>query len=200
MSTRTGNRSALLVVDVQVGVVADAWQRDAVVENVSAAVRRARDADVPVAWVQHQDEELQRDSPAWQWVPQLQPAPGESRIFKTYNSAFEDTPLLSWLEEHSVSRIVLAGAATNWCIRATAYGALERGFDVTLLSDAHTTCDIELGPGRIVAARSVIDDLNTTMRWLSYPGRVSSVAQAAEADFGPTAAPRAIARDDSAKR
>jgi nicotinamidase-related amidase len=184
MATRSGTASALLVVDVQVGVVAAAWERERIVGNVALAVRRAREARVPVVWVQHHDEELKRDSPEWQWVPELQPADGEARVHKSFNSAFEDTDLLAILDGREVSRIFLAGAATNWCIRATAYGALDRGFDVTLLSDAHTTEDIELSADRIVNARSFIDDLNIAMRWLSYPGRVNAVATAAEADFG----------------
>ena len=184
MATRSGSNCALLVVDVQVGVVAAAWQRDRVVGNVAQVVRRARDAGAPVIWVQHEDEELKHGTPDWQWVPELQPLPGEARVQKHYNSAFEETELLPLLERLDVSRIVLAGAATNWCIRATAYGALDRGFDLTLVGDAHTTTDMELGPGRALEARSLVDDLNAAMRWLSYPGRTNSVVDAAEADFG----------------
>ena len=186
---RTGNRSALLIVDVQVGVVAAAGDISRQLDAITLAVRKARDAGVPVVWVQHDDEELPRGSAEWQWVPELQPADGEARVHKSFNSAFEDTDLLAILDGQAVSRIFLAGAATNWCIRATAYGALDRGFDVTLLSDAHTTEDIELSPDRVVDARSSIDDLNIAMRWLSYPGRVNGVATAAEADFaGPAVA------------
>jgi nicotinamidase-related amidase len=138
---------------------------------------------VPVIWVQHHDDELKPDTPEWEWVPELQPLPAEARINKSFNSAFEDTDLLSVLDKQRVSRIFLAGAATNWCIRATAYGALDRGFDVTLLSDAHTTGNIESDLGHVVEARAVIDDLNIAMRWLSYPGRVNAAAAAAEVDF-----------------
>jgi nicotinamidase-related amidase len=183
MTTRSGSASALLVVDVQVGVVAQAWDRDRIVANISLAVRRARESGVPVLWVQHHDEELKRDSPAWQWVPELEPAPGEARIHKSYNSSFENTELTAELDRLGVSRIFLAGAATNWCIRATAYGALDRGYDLTLLRDAHTTQDMEIAPGRVVEARSVVDDLNVTMRWLSYPGRIITAASVAEASF-----------------
>jgi nicotinamidase-related amidase len=116
-------------------------------------------------------------------VPELQPPAGETRVHKRYNSAFEDTALLPLLERLEVSRIFLAGAASNWCIRATAYGALDRGFDLTLIGDAHTTRDMELGPGRVVEARSVIEDLNAAMRCLSYPGRKNAVAGAADVDF-----------------
>jgi len=184
MATRPGTKAALLVVDVQVGVVASAWERDRFVSNVALAVHRAREAKVPVVWVQHDDDELKRDSPEWEWVPELQPGQEEARIYKNFNSAFEATDLIALLDDLNVSRIFLAGAATNWCIRATAYGALDRGFDLTLLSDAHMTGDMELGPGRFVTARSVIDDLNAAMRWLSYPSRVKSVASAGEAEFG----------------
>lgn len=183
MSTRSGSGAALLVVDVQVGVVAQAWDRDRIVGNVSLAVRKARAAGVPVIWIQHQGEELERESPAWQWVPELDPQQEELRIHKRYNSAFEGTELLSELERLGASRIFLAGAATNWCIRATAYGALERGFDTTLISDAHTTQDMELAPERVVEARSAIDDLNAAMRWLAYPGRSNAAVPVAEAVF-----------------
>lgn len=183
MSTRPGSGSALLVVDVQVGVVAQAWERDRIVGNVSLAVRRAREAGVPVVWVQHHDKELKRDSPDWQWVPELEPLPGEVRIHKSYNSSFENTELGAALDHLGVGRIFLAGAATNWCVRATAYGALDRGYDVTLLSDAHTTQDMELEPGRVVEARSVIDDLNVALRWLAYPGRANAALPTAEAAF-----------------
>ncbi|HUL66275.1 MAG TPA: isochorismatase family protein [Burkholderiaceae bacterium] len=183
MSTRSGSKAALLVVDVQVGVVANAWDRNRVVENIALAVRRARDADVAIVWVQHQDDELKPDTPAWCWVPELQPASGDIRIHKGFNSAFEGTGLLSELDRLGVSRIFLAGAATNWCIRATAYGALERGFDLTLLSDAHTTENMEPAPGRVVEARSMVDDLNAAMHWLSYPGRANAAVPAGEAAF-----------------
>lgn len=183
MSTRLGSSSVLLVVDVQVGVVAQTWERDRFVDNVSQAVLKSRAAGVPVLWVQHQDTELPPDSPDWQLVSELEPLPGELRIHKSYNSAFESTELLSLLDQLGVSRIFLAGAATNWCIRATAYGAIDRGFDVTVISDAHTTQDMELEPGRIIQARSVVDDFNVAMRWLSYPGRSNAAVPVAEVTF-----------------
>lgn len=126
MTTRTGSRSALVVVDVQVGVIAPAWDRDRILANVVLAVQRAREAGVAVVWVQHHDAELLRDTPPWQWVPELQPGADELRIHKSHNSSFEDTALSDELDRLGVSHIFLAGAATNWCIRATAYGALER--------------------------------------------------------------------------
>lgn len=183
-SIREGQRSALLVVDVQVGVVAQAWDSKRIVGNVARAVDRARAAGAPVIWVQHSGEELPIGSPAWQWAPGLIPAAGELRIDKRYNSSFEQTPLEGELARAGISHIVLAGASTNWCIRATAYAALERGYDLTLLADAHTTETLELEGGRRIEAAVVIEDLNLAMRWLDYPGRRNAVATAEAVDFG----------------
>ena len=81
-----------------------------------------------------------------------------------------------------------AGASTNWCIRATAYGALERGYDLTLISNARTTRSVELDGGAKIEAASVITDLNVVMTWHSYPGRRNGTAKAEEIDFGALAA------------
>lgn len=183
---RNGNKGVLLVVDVQVGVMKDAWEAPRVIGNVARAVGRARDQGVPVIWVQHADAELPQDSEAWQWVPELVPADGEARIHKGFNSAFEQTPLEQELAARGATHIALAGAATNWCIRATAYGALERGYDLTLIADAHTTGTIELDDGARIEAADVVRELNVAMTWVSYPGRRNGTARAESVDFGAT--------------
>lgn len=181
-SIRPGSKQALIVVDVQVGVAQGAWSRDAVVGRVAQAVARARAAGVPVIWVQHQDEELLAGSDVWQWVTELKPAPGEPLIHKQFNSGFEGTTLEEELAKHGVSHIVLAGMATNWCIRATAYGALDRGYDLTLLSDAHTTRSYEM-EGMKFDAAMLVADLNVVCTWLAYPGRKSATAKVDEFAF-----------------
>jgi nicotinamidase-related amidase len=178
-----GNKAALVVVDVQVGVMREAWDASRVVGNVSRAVERARAESVPVLWVQHTDQDLPKDSPQWQWVPELVPAEGEPRVHKQFNSSFEQTSLQRELVALGVTHIVLAGAATNWCIRATAYGALERGYDVTLLSDAHTTETMQLESGVMIEAADVVEELNIAMQWLAYPGRKNGIASAEQVNF-----------------
>ena len=182
-TVREGNQAILLVVDVQVGVMSQAWDAARIVDNVSHAVERARARQVPVLWVQHADEEMAHGSPAWQWVPALVPAPGELRIDKRFNSSFEQTVLDDELARLGATHIVLAGAATNWCIRATAYGALDRGYDLTLVKDAHTTGSMALDDGTRIEAENVVKELNIAMTWLSYPGRKNGTATAAEVDF-----------------
>lgn len=182
-TVRDGNRGVLLVVDVQVGVVREAWEAPRVVGNVALAVERARAQGVPVVWVQHSDDQLVHGSAEWQWVPELVPAAGEVRVHKHFNSSFEQTTLEADLSRLGATHITLAGAASNWCIRATAYGALERGYDLTLVKDAHTTGTMELDDGQRIEAATVIEELNIAMTWLAYPGRANGTATAAEVDF-----------------
>ena len=182
-TVREGNMGVLVVVDVQVGVVSESWDTPRIVQNVAHAVERARAQGVPVIWVQHADDELVYGSPAWEWAPELQPAEGELRIHKHFNSSFEETALEEELAKLGATHIALAGAATNWCIRATAYGALDRGYDLTLIKDAHTTGTMELEGGATIEAADIIRELNIAMTWLSYPGRTNGTATADEVDF-----------------
>jgi len=150
---------------------------------VSCAVDRARAEGVPVLWVQHSDGDLRYGSPEWQWVPELTPLNGEPLIHKQFNSSFEQTGLDEELAKLGATHITLAGAATNWCIRATAYGALDRGYDLTLIKDAHTTGTIQLENGSKIEAASVVQEFNFAMTWVSYPGRKNGTATAEEVDF-----------------
>lgn len=182
-SVRPGNRIALLVVDVQVGIMASAWNREKVIANIVHVVSRARQADVPVIWVQHHDAELPQGTEAWRWVDALQPRDDEPLIHKNFNSAFEQTDLEHELDRRGVTRILLAGAMTNWCIRSTAHAALDRGYDLTLLKDAHTTEDLRLSEDRVIGARDMVTELNAAIRWLSYPDRNNTVASAADVEL-----------------
>lgn len=189
-TVREGNRQALLIVDVQVGVMQSIWNADRVIENVAKAVGKARQRGVPVIWVQHSDdEEIPYGSPAWEWVPGLSPADGEARVQKQFNSSFEQTNLEEILAGYGIAHIVLAGAASNWCIRSTAYGALDRGYDLTLLKDAHGTESIEFEDGVVVEAAHIIRELNVAMTWTDYPDRTTGTADVDTFEFAPPAAP-----------
>ncbi|HKJ27180.1 MAG TPA: isochorismatase family protein [Anaerolineales bacterium] len=176
-------KPVLIVVDVQVDVIANLWDTPRVIQNIRTAVEKARRQNIPVIWVQHSEEGLAFDSPEWQIVPELVPAEGELRIYKNYNSSFEQTDLEEKLAELGATHIVLAGAATNWCIRATAYGALERGFDLTLVKDAHTTESMEFQDGFVVEAEHIIRELNVAMTWVNYPDRKNNIVSTDELDF-----------------
>ena len=182
-TVREGNRGVLVIVDVQVGVVSGAWDAARVIQNVARTVDRARTQDIPVICVQHASDDLPYGSPQWQWVPELVPAANETLIHKKFNSSFEQTKLEEALARIGATHITLAGAMSNWCIRATAYAALERGYDLTLVKDAHTTANIDLGNGKMIEAANIVAELNIAMTWLAFPGRVNGTATSNTVDF-----------------
>lgn len=177
-SDRAGK--ALLVIDVQADVVADAHHRDAVVANINALVGNARAAAVPVVWVQHNDEGMTIGSPEWELVSDLEPLPGEPLVNKQYRSSFESTELESVLLDLNAAELIVCGAQTNNCIRHTIHSALERGYDVTLVEDAHTTSDFEWDNG-IVTAASIIDEQNASLMEYALPGRTCTIVPTADA-------------------
>jgi nicotinamidase-related amidase len=166
-------KRALLIVDFQTDVVAEAYRRSETVAAIARVLAKARAERLFVVWVQHADEGLAPGTPGFAIAPELAPAQGELRLVKRHHSSFEGTDLDVVLEAHGITEIVLAGAQTNWCVRAAAYGALERGYDLTLVSDGHTTTDVDLGGGRVLAAADLIADLNLAVGNLDYPGRRS---------------------------
>jgi len=173
--------TALLVVDVQNGVVAEAHERDAVVANIANLVDKAREESVPVVWVQHSDDDLVQGSDTWRIVPELHPGDTEPLIEKLYGDSFEDTTLEGVLAGLGVGRLVVTGAQTDACIRSTLHGALARGYDAILVSDAHTTEDqTEWGappPDMVIA--------HTNLYW-SYqtaPGRTAGTVETKDVDF-----------------
>jgi nicotinamidase-related amidase len=173
--------TALLVIDVQNGVVAGAHQRDEVIGNISTLVDKARAEDVPVIWVQHVSDELPEGSEQWQYVDELQPAEMEPLVHKRYGDSFEDTDLESQLAARGVGRLVVAGAQTDACVRSTLHGAFTRGYDAVLVGDAHTTED--LTPWGAPPPDQVIAHTNLYWSWQSAPGRTAGVVGTADISF-----------------
>lgn len=175
--------TALVVIDVQVGVVANAWHRDEVVGNIAALVHDARRHHIPVIWVQHSDDGLQRGSADWQLVPELQPADGEPIVHKRFRSSFEATDLDDILAARNIAHLVVCGAQTEYCVRNTVHAAYERGYDVTLVHDAHTTEDVKWDH-RILLASDVVLAQNLVCSQYELPGRSCTLASTADA-FAP---------------
>ncbi len=175
-------KTALLVVDVQNGVVEGAHERDRIVANVGSLVDRARQEQVPVVWVQHASQELARGSDEWRIVPELAPDDAEPLVEKSYGDSFEDTTLETVLSGLGVGRLVVVGAETDACIRSTIHGAFVRGYDATLVSDAHTTGDQTAWgappPEQVIA--------HTNLYWADQtaPGRTAGTVETKDVDFG----------------
>ena len=170
-----------MVIDVQVGVVAGTHQRDEVVANIGTLVDKAREEGVPIVWVQHSSEHMKKGSDAWQYVPELTRQESDPLVHKTYADSFEDTDLEEVLAKAGVGRLVVTGAQTDECIRSTIHGAFARGYDVTLVGDAHTTEDqSEWGappPDKVIA--------HTNLYWQYHtaPGRTAGVTETKDVTF-----------------
>jgi nicotinamidase-related amidase len=175
--------TALLIVDVQNGVVETAHERDAGVSNIAGLIDKAREQDVLVVWVQHSDDGLARGTDDWRIVPELVPGAGEPLVEKHYGVSFEDTNLESVLAEGGVGRLIVSGAETDACIRSTLHGALVRGYDTLLVKDAHTTSDqTKWGappPDQVIA--------HTNLYWThqTAPGRTAGTVESSDVDFLP---------------
>jgi nicotinamidase-related amidase len=175
-------RTALLVIDVQNGVVDTGHRRDEVVANINAAVAKARAAEVPVVWIQHNEaKNLVAGEEPWKIVPELDPRDEEPNVQKAYPDSFEDTDLEKVLAGLGVGSLVVTGAQTDVCVRSTLHGALVRGYDALLVSDAHTTEDnTSYGaptPDLVIA--------HTNLYWQYHeaPGRTAGTVTTADLSF-----------------
>lgn len=170
--------SALLVIDVQTDVVAEAVHRDEVVATIGLLVTRARAEGVPVVWVQHNDNEIVHGSAGWRIVAELTPRGGEPVIDKQHGDSFEGTGLDDELEGLAVGRLFVVGAASDMCVRSTIHGGFTRGYDVTLVADAHTTCD--LTQWGAPPPQQVIEHTNLYWAHQTAPGRTAAVVPSTE--------------------
>ncbi len=174
--------TALVVIDMQRGVVSDAFEVERVVTNINTLIDKARAERIPVVWIQHSDDDLAEGTDEWQFVEDLSPADDEPLVHKHYGDSFEETDLESILAEHGVGRLVVTGAQTDACIRSTLHGALVRGYDATLVSDAHTTEDMRqwgapIGPDEAIAYT------NLYWNFSAAPHRSGDTAPTDDIDF-----------------
>ena len=173
--------TALLVIDVQNGVMGEAYDRDNVIANIATLIGKARAAGVDVVWIQHNSDELPTGSESWQFVPELVRRESEPLVQKAYGDAFEETDLEPVLAERGIGALLISGAQTDACIRSTLHGAIARGYDATLVGDAHTTED--LTPYGAPPPDKVIAHTNLYWQFHRAPGRTAGTVSTAEVDF-----------------
>ena len=103
-------------------------------------------------------------------------------MHKTFGDSFEGTDLEGVLAKAGVGRLVVTGAQTDACIRSTIHGAFARGYDVTLVGDAHTTEDQAAWgappPDKVIA------HTNLHWRYQTAPGRSAGVTETKDVAFG----------------
>jgi nicotinamidase-related amidase len=175
-----GDGMALLVIDVQLGLfqkTVPIYQADALLATINILIDRARQAGIPVIYVQHcNDSFLQMDTLGWQLHPGLlPPAVDDLRIYKRHGSSFEDTLLEQELEARQVGELVLTGLVTNGCVKAACLDACAMGYRTILAADGHSSFSKD--------AAKLIDEWNARLRLAG-----AQVIPAAEIDFPPPTA------------
>jgi nicotinamidase-related amidase len=158
------NDTALLVIDVQVGLVEgaeSAYRGAEMLANINRLLAKARTTGIPVIYIQHDGSEAGRlavGSPGWQIHPAITPIDGEAIVRKRASDAFHETILQRELESRSIKRLVITGMKTEYCVDTTSRRAISLGFDVVLVGDAHATTDSEALP-----AKQIIRHHNDTL-------------------------------------
>lgn len=173
--------TALIVIDVQNDVMAGAARRDEVIAAIAGLVEQARAAGTPVIWVQDSLDGMPHDSAGWQYVTELARRDGEPLVHKDFGDSFEATDLEDILAGLGTGHLVVTGAQTDACIRSTIHGAFTRGYDVTLVSDAHTTEDHTAYGAP--PPEQVIAHTNLYWKYQSAPGRAADVLPAEKVAF-----------------
>lgn len=135
--------TALLVIDVQKGLFEKAkpiYQAELLLTNITTLIHKARQAGVPVIFIQHANhKDLQKGSAAWQLHPAINPLAEELIIHKLHGNAFEGTTLRAALDQSNVRNVIITGLVTHGCVKATCLGALAAGYKVMLVSDGHSS-------------------------------------------------------------
>ncbi len=170
-----GGRTVLLVIDVQNAVVEDGFDSQGVVERIGKVVDAARATSLPIVYVQHEDEWMTPGSEGWHIRPEVAPVVGEPIVAKRYPDSFVETTLPETLAGLGAGHLIIAGAQSDACIRATSHRALLEGYDVTLVSNAHTTSEREFG-GVTVTAEQNVAQVNAAAPWILYPHTTSALA------------------------
>jgi nicotinamidase-related amidase len=188
MSQNPTGRSALVVIDVQNAVMDGAWDADGVVSRIAALIQRARDRDVPVVYVQHEEDGgMEPESDGWQVVDAIAPREGDPRVRKRYGDSFAETTLQETLRGLGARHLVMCGAQTDFCVRTTTQRGLAEGYDVTLVEDCHTTedavFDLTDGEQVLMSAKQIVAHQNRYFFGISYPGVTAAIAPHDEIEF-----------------
>ncbi|HWX55080.1 MAG TPA: cysteine hydrolase family protein [Verrucomicrobiae bacterium] len=158
--------TALLIIDVQLGMfvsplVPPVDQGDALLDTLRTLIHRAREASVPVVYVQHsggRGHPLEEGTPQWHVHPAIQPREGEPVVRKHFSDCFQGTGLHELLQSRGIKQLVVAGIQTEFCVDTACRRAFSLGYQVTLVEDAHSTW-----PNKVLSARQMIAHHNLTL-------------------------------------
>jgi len=152
--------TALLIIDVQRALTAGpeaALDVDEVLARVNELSARARAAGAPVVVIQHEDDGPMRfGTTAWELADGLVTTESDVRLRKQTTNSFHQTGLHELLQERQVSRLVICGLQTDFCVDTTVRQALPLGYRVVVAADAHSTIDGAIPAAQIIAHHNYI--------------------------------------------
>ena len=172
------NATALLIIDMQVALVEGAYQERAVLDRIAGLLAQARALGTAIIFIQHDHMDyapMKPDTPGWQIHPGLAPAPDELIIRKRASDSFYETSLRRELTALGITRLIVTGMQTEFCVDATCRRAISEGYDVILVADGHTTWDTD-----ILSAAQIIAHHNATLGNLAHPDHTITVMPSAE--------------------
>ncbi|MCK1993233.1 cysteine hydrolase [Peribacillus muralis] len=174
-------KKALVIIDVQTAVVEESYKRDKVIDNINHLIHRARGQQIPIIYIQHESPEgpMKKGEPGWQLHPRLEkPIHQEMTISKIVPNSFSHTPLKQTLDKQGITQLYICGAQTEYCVDSTCRGAFDLDYDVTLITDAHTTNDaIHLSAPRI------IEHVHETLKNFGSPSAEIRLEKSTELDW-----------------
>ncbi len=162
-------KTALMLIDVQCGLI-EGFEHDwaGVLQRIIELVEHARRAQIPVVYVQHDGgagHPLEVGGGGWQIHSRVAPKDADLIVHKRWSDAFVGTELDRELESRDVGHLVVTGAQTEYCVDATVRRAASLGYDVTLVTDGHTT-----SASRLLTREQIIAHHNRTLPGLAVAG------------------------------
>ena len=150
------DKTALVVIDMQAAMFAEEekpYRGQEVLENILLLLNKARETNMPVVFVQHNDDGgFKKDTALWQVCPEIFPAPGEARVDKTTRDSFYQTELDGILRRLEIKTLIFCGMQTEYCVDTTCRRAYTLGYGAYLASDGHTTFDSKVLPASQIVA------------------------------------------------
>jgi nicotinamidase-related amidase len=175
--------TALLIIDVQVGIVEgfNAYRGGEVLGQINLLRSNARAEDIPIIYIQHDGEKghpLEAGSEGWKIHPEINPLEGDLVIRKRASDSFFETTLRRELEARGIKCLIITGCMTEYCVDTTARRAVSLGYDVTLVSDAHTTID-----NKLLTAAQIIAHHNALLDGFDAGSHAITLRPAAQVTF-----------------
>ena len=179
MSTDT----ALVVIDVQVGLIEEAYRCNEVLASINILLSKARATGTPIIYVQHDEPHgypLEVGTPAWEIHSAIAPQEGELIVHKRASDSFHATSLQQDLEARGIKHLVVVGGQTEYCVDTSVRRATTMGYNVTLVGDAHTTDDYDEA---VLSAAKRIEYHNEVLDGFSTDEYVITVKPTSEVTF-----------------